>query len=77
MFLLFEKWPLRTFMCMNYERMNGAVKIPSHIMDNFKDPQKTLAYRRKYATLRSKLDRSNDRNFVSISKAYVEAIKDI
>ena len=69
--------PARTFWCMNYERMNGAVKVPSHVMKNFKDPQKTLAYRRQCAALRSRLERSNNRNFVSISKSYVEAICDI
>ena len=49
----------------------------SGVLKNFKDPQKTLAYRRQCAALRSRLERSNNRNFVSISKSYVEAICDI
>ncbi len=69
--------PPRTFWCMNYERMNGAVKIPSHVMKNFKDPQKTLAYRRQYAALNSRLERRGIRDFVKISSSYVESITDI
>ncbi len=69
--------PMRAYWCMNYERMNGAVKVPSHIMKNFKDPQKTLAYRRQCAAFHARLERQSNRNFVSIGKITFEEIEHI
>lgn len=37
--------PMKTFWTMGFERLNGVIKRPSHIMNNFRNPQKTLAYR--------------------------------
>ena len=36
---------------MNYERLNGNIKAPSHIINNFRNPQLTLAFRRQSNTL--------------------------
>lgn len=58
--------PTKNYWCMNYERMNGAVKVPSHVMKNFRDPQKTLAYRRQCATLNALLEKRNNRDFILI-----------
>jgi hypothetical protein len=41
--------PLRNFWCMNFERLNGAVKVPVHVMKNFKSPLYTIAYKRQCA----------------------------
>ena len=43
--------PPKTYRVFNYERMNGAIKIPSRVMNNFKNPAKTLAYRRQSTAL--------------------------
>lgn len=60
--------PMRNYWCMAYERANGVVKLPSHIMGNFRDPQRTLAYRRQCAALHSLLERKGNRNWVTVKK---------
>lgn len=44
--------PMRTFWAMNYERLNGKIKAPAHIMQNYRNPQYTLAYRRQCAVIK-------------------------
>ena len=56
--------PPRTYMTMNYERLNGSIKTPCHIMNNFRNPQYTLAYRRQCTALNDSLERRNNREFV-------------
>ncbi len=60
--------PTRSYWCMNFERLNGAVKLPAHIMQNFRDPQQTLAYRRQCTALNNYLERKHNRNFVSVTQ---------
>jgi hypothetical protein len=36
---------------MNFERLNGAVKVPVNAMKNFKNPLFTKAYKRQCAAL--------------------------
>lgn len=43
---------MRTFWTMNYERLNGKIKAPAHIMQNYRNPQYTLAYRRQCAVIK-------------------------
>ena len=50
---------------MNYERLNGALKVPSHIMKNFQNPLATLAYRRQCAALHLLLEGHSNRDFIS------------
>ncbi len=45
--------PMRLYWAMNYERLNGSIKIPSRVMNNFKNPALTLARRRQYVSLQS------------------------
>ena len=47
--------PMRTYWVMNHERLNGAVKIPARIMNNFRNPALTLAYRRQCTALQNQL----------------------
>ena len=60
--------PTRSYWCMNFERMNGAVKLPAHIIQNFRDPQQTLAYRRQCSALNNFLEGKHNRNFVYVKK---------
>ena len=62
---------------MNFERMNGSVKIPAHIMQNFRDLQQTLAYMRQCAALNSFLDGKHNRDFVSVTRTSVATVSDI
>ncbi len=57
---------------MNFERMNGAVKLPAHIIQNFRDPQQTLSNRRQCTALNNFVEGKNNRNFV-----YVKSISEI
>ena len=43
--------PTRSYQCINFERLNGAVKLPAQIIQNFRDPQQALAYRRQCTAL--------------------------
>jgi hypothetical protein len=45
--------PLKNLWVMNYERMNGSIKIPTHTINNFRNPKKTLAFKRQCAALHS------------------------
>lgn len=56
--------PPRIYMTMNYERLNGAIKKPSHVMNNFRNPQYTLAYRRQCVALNNCLEGRNNREYV-------------
>ena len=47
--------PMRTYWVMNHERLNGAVKIPARLMNNFRNPALTLAYRRQCAALQNQM----------------------
>ncbi len=38
---------------MNYERLNGKIKAPSHIMRNYRNPQFTLTLKRQCALLKT------------------------
>lgn len=69
--------PIRTFWCMNHERMNGLFKVPSHIMRNFRDPQQTLALRRQYSALQSMVQKRYNRNFIGIGKCNVLSLDEI
>ena len=51
---------------MNFERLNGSVKVPAHIIKNFKNPLYTLAYRRQCASLALILQRKSNRDFISL-----------
>lgn len=53
---------------MNFERLNGAVKVPVHVMKNFKNPLYTTAYKRQCASLSLLLQRKTSRDFVSLPK---------
>lgn len=44
--------PMRTFWTLNYERLNGKIEAPSHIMQNYRNPQFTIAYRRQCAVVK-------------------------
>jgi hypothetical protein len=48
--------PPKTYWVFNYERMNGAIKIPSRVMNNFKNSAKTLAHRRQSTALHHLLE---------------------
>lgn len=58
--------PMRNYWCMTFERANGCIKLPSHIMNCFVNPQKTLAYRRQCAALQTMIDKKGNRNIVSV-----------
>ena len=45
---------MRTFWTMNFERLNGKIKAPSHIINNFRNPQ-LLVFRRQCATFNKTL----------------------
>jgi hypothetical protein len=47
--------PMRTFWAMAFERMNGRFKNPSHSMNNFRNPLKTLSNKLQCLSLSSKL----------------------
>ena len=47
--------PMRTFWAMAFERMNGRFKNPSHSMNNFRNPLKTLSNKLQCLSLYSKL----------------------
>jgi hypothetical protein len=47
--------PMRTFWTMNFERLNGKIKAPSHIINSFRNPQLTLVFRRQCATFNKTL----------------------
>ncbi len=40
---------------MNFERLNDSFKRPTHIMNNFRNPLLTLAYKRQCASLEARL----------------------
>ena len=75
--ILRKNGPSRNYWCMNFERMNGSVKIPAHIMQNFRDLQQTLAYMRQCAALNSFLDGKHNRDFVSATRTSVATISGI
>ena len=58
--------PMRNYWAMNYERLNGAIKKPAHTMNNFKDPIKTLAFKRQSAMLHAQLSKKTLRDAVEI-----------
>jgi hypothetical protein len=51
---------------MNFERLNGSVKVPAHIIKNFKNPLHTLAYMRPCESLALILKRKSNRDFISL-----------
>ncbi len=59
---------------MSYERLNGALKVPSHIMKNFQNPLATLSYRRQCAALHLLLEGRNNRDFVSYPSQATEIV---
>lgn len=56
--------PMRLYWCMNYERQNGTVKMPSHIVKNYRDIYQTLAYRFQCASFSNVLQQRFNRDFV-------------
>jgi hypothetical protein len=58
--------PPKAYWIFNYKRLNGSIKIPSRVMNNFKNPAKTLVYRRQSTALHHLLH--ND--FQSLSFTY-------
>lgn len=59
--------PVRTYWAMNFEIMNGKVKKPTHVMNNFRNPMFTLAYKHQCAALELKLSSNYLRNTVEVS----------
>jgi hypothetical protein len=51
---------------MNYERLNGKMKVPSHVINNFRNPQLTLAFRRQCDVLSKKFDENFCKDYVII-----------
>lgn len=49
--------PMRTFWALNFERLYGIFKRPTHIMNNFRSPLLTLAYKPQCASLNGHLDK--------------------
>jgi hypothetical protein len=66
--------PTKNYWCMSYERLNGALKVPSHIMKNFQNPLATLSYRRQCAALHLLLEGRNNRDFVSYPSQATEIV---
>ena len=58
--------PMRLYWCMNYERQNGTVKLPSHIVKNYRDIYQTLAYRFQCASFSNVLKQRFNRDFVLV-----------
>lgn len=62
--------PIKTFWCMAYERKNGLLKLPSHIMKNYRAPQQTLAYRMQCMALSNIVEKRYIRDFITTGKRY-------
>ena len=63
---------------MTYERLNSAIKIPSHIMKNcFRDPQQTLAYKWQCRALNLLLENRDNRDFISVYKSVQFSISEL
>jgi hypothetical protein len=54
---------------MNFERLNGSFKRPTHIMNNFRSPLLTLAYKPQCASLKGHLDKEFLADFVEFSNS--------
>lgn len=54
---------------MGFERLNGTIKKPSHIINNFRNPQKTLAYRQQCSTLSALLGKELTRKVVTATRS--------
>ncbi len=68
--------PLKNLWVMNYERMNGSIKIPTHTMNNFRNPKKTLAFKRQCAALHSLLEKKMLRDSIDIGQLYESSVHD-
>ena len=64
----------KNYWCMNFERLNGALKVPTHIMQNFKNPLATLSYRRQCAALNLLIEGKNNRDFISFPSQTTEIL---
>jgi hypothetical protein len=64
-----QNGPQKVYWTMGFERLNGAIKRPSHVMNNFKNPQKTLANRQQYAALSQLVRRQQTTNFISVTRS--------
>ena len=61
---------MRSFWTMNYERLNGKIKASSHIINNFRNPQLTLAFRRLCDILSKKFDSNYCKDYVNIQSPW-------
>ncbi len=52
-------------------------KITAHIIQNFRDPQQTLAYRRQCGALNNFLDGKHNRDFVIVTRTSESTVSDI
>lgn len=68
--------PPRHYWTMGYERLNGVIKKPSHIMNNFVNPPKTLAYRQQCASLDNLLKKKLTSSSVFVTKSNFVYMKD-
>ena len=62
--------PMRTLWTFNYERLNGKFKKPAHVMNNFKNPCKTLAFKRQCIQLYYSLSNDMFRDAVEVTNAF-------
>jgi hypothetical protein len=62
---------MRTFWTMNYEKLNGKIKAPSqHVINNFRNPQLTLAFRRQCDVLSKQFDGNCCKDYVIIQSSW-------
>jgi hypothetical protein len=61
---------MRCFWTMNYERLNGKIKAPSLIINNFRNPQLTLAFRRQCEILSKQFDSNYCKDYVNIQSSW-------
>ena len=69
--------PANTYWAMHYERQNGSVKQPSHIMHNFKAPLKSLAYRHQCRAFYSLMSKAFLGNSVVVSKSVFYSLTEL
>jgi hypothetical protein len=65
-----QNGPQKVYWTMGFERLNGAIKRPSHIMNNFKNSQKTLAYRQQCAALSQLVRRKQVTNSILVTRSF-------
>ena len=68
--------PMRTFWAMNYERLNGNFKQPTHVMNNYRNVPLTLAKKHQCSVLEAQLSKDYLSEAIEISSIVEANISD-